>query len=109
MRHLRNNLKMTKLSNHDKTAIWCTLSWLLLSSLRVSELLGSSKKRQEFDTAKTLRWEDVEVIHEAVGARKVAVLRLHLRATKTVKTNPRQVVEIPQTMSFLCPYLAFGL
>ena len=83
MRTVRNDLKMTKLSNHDKTAIWCVLSWLLLGSLRVSELLGSSKKKYEFDTMKTLRWDDVEILHESEGAKKVAVIRLHLRATKT--------------------------
>ena len=107
MRTLRNNFKMTKLSNHDKIAIWCVLSWLLLGSLRVSELLGSSKKKYEFDTMKTLRWDDVEILHESEGAKKVAVIRLHLRATKTEKTAPSQVVEIPHTTGLLCPYIAF--
>ena len=37
----------------------------------------------------------------------MAIIRLHLRSTKTEKTTPNQVVEIPQTRGFLCPYKAY--
>ena len=80
-----------------------------MGSLRISELLGSSKDREEQDQDKCLRWEDLEIIEESEGKIPVKIIRLHLRQPKTVRSSPAQIVEIPQATGPLCPYMSYWM
>ena len=108
MRAFRDNLKLLPLKMGDKGVIWMACAWLFLGSLRPSELFGSGKAG-EHDVQKTLRWSDLEVVEEKEGNTKVKIVRLTLRQPKTARSSPVQIVEIPQTDGFLCPYKAYWI
>ena len=52
MRQLRDNLKRHNMGYEEKLLTWVVVTWMLMGSLRGSELLG--KDHKSFDPVKTL-------------------------------------------------------
>ena len=80
--------------------IWAIATTLFMGSLRPSEILCI--KTDEYDEAKSLLWSDVKFLETKVENKKLEFLQLRVRHSKTSKSMPEQIIEIPEVDSKMC-------
>ena len=83
-----------------KRMIWAIATTLFMGSLRPSEILCI--KTDEYDEAKSLLWSDVKFLETKVENKKLEFLQLRVRHSKTSKSMPEQIIEIPEVDSKMC-------
>ena len=101
----RINLMKLKIPTRRKRTIWLVLVWLFFGSLRGSELLVPSKKH--YDPCKTLLAGDMKTKVVKTGKEVVNTIQLTLKAPKTSRSLPVQVVEMPEIGGWFCPWSAY--
>jgi hypothetical protein len=104
MRMARENLRDMRMSGERKRLIWTVLIFLFMGSLRASEILGTDPRK--FDPTKTLCGADIKIIKVEAQDEELRVIQLRLKQPKTARTNPQQLVELPETGGWLCPVQA---
>ena len=102
---LRIAIKMMKGPSRKKKVIWTALLWLFMGSMRGSEILAPNKAK--FDPNKTMLAGDVKEVTVKMGKERVNTLQLTLKNPKTSRTQPIQVVEMPELGGWLCPVHAY--
>ena len=99
------NLRKMKMPGHKKQAVWAALTFLFFGSLRGSEILAPRK--DQYDPVKTLLKRDVKLVELNTGKEMVSTIQLTLKSPKTSRSNPNQVVELPELGEWFCPVRAF--
>ena len=102
---LRVALKKMKGPSRKKKAIWTAIIWLFMGSMRGSEILSPSKAK--FDPNKTMLHRDVKEVTVKTGQEEVKTIQLKLKNPKTSRSQPIQVVELPELGGWLCPVQAY--
>lgn len=98
-------LRKLKIASHRKKAVWACLVFLFMGSLRGSEILATDKTK--YDPLKTLLAKDLKMVSVKTGGETVTTLQLTLKAPKTSRSLPVQVVELPEVGGWLCPVQAY--
>ena len=101
----KTNLRKMKMPGHKKQACWAALTFLFFGSLRGSEILAPRK--DQYDPVKTLLKRDVKLVELNTGKEMVSTIQLTLKSPKTSRSNPNQVVELPELGGWFCPVRAF--
>ena len=99
------NLRKKKMAGHKKQVVWAAMTFMFFGSLRGSELLAPRK--DQYDPVKTLFRKDVKLVELNTGKEVVSTVQLTLKAPKTSKSNPNQVVELPELGEWYCPVRAY--
>ena len=88
-----------------KRMIWAITTTLFMGSLRPSEIM--CVKNDEYDEAKSLLWSDVKFLETKIENKKLEFLQLRIRHSKTSKSMPEQIIEIPEVDSKMCAVKAW--
>ena len=102
---IRTNLREMGIAGHRKQAIWVVANFLFMGSLRGSEILAPEKTK--YDPLKTFLARDIKLVQVKTGDETVTTLQLTLKAPKTSRSMPTQVVELPEVGGWLCPVKAY--
>ena len=102
---VRLNLKEMRIAGHRKQAVWTVMNFLFMGSLRGSEILAPEKSK--YDPLKTFLTRDIKMVKVKMGDETVTTLQLTLKAPKTSRSLPTQVVELPEVGGWLCPVKAY--
>ena len=105
LKSLRIAIKAMKGPSTKKKVVWAAAIWLFMGSMRGSEILAPTKAR--FDPNKTMLQGDVKEMVVKMGEERVTTLQLTLKNPKTSRTQPVQVVELPELGGWLCPVKAY--
>ena len=81
--------------------------WLFCGSFRPSELLAGGEERGGDVGSKMIRWKDVQKLEEKREQGREEVVQIKLRAPKTIRSMPNQVVALPAISSTMYPVLAW--
>jgi hypothetical protein len=104
LKKARENLRGMRMSGERKRLIWTVLVFLFMGSLRASEILGTDPRK--FDPSKTLCGADIKIMKVEAQEEQLRVIQLRLKQPKTARTNPQQLVELPETGGWLYPVQA---
>ena len=80
------------------------VSWLFCGSFRPTELLAEGEDRHGGTGSKMIRWGDVKKLEEKRKEGKEEVVQIKLRAPKTVRTMPNQIVALPSIRSTMSQF-----
>ena len=107
LRRWKEIIKRREGHYEDRRMIWMAVSWLFCGSFRPTELLAEGEDRHGGTGSKMIRWRDVQKLEEKRKEGKEEVVQIKLRAPKTVRTMPNQIVALPSIRSTMCPVLAW--
>ena len=107
MRRWREIIKKRDCCYEDRRMIWMAVLWLFCGSFRPSELLAEGEERGGDVGSKMIRWKDVQKLEEKREQGREEVVQIKLRAPKTIRSMPNQVVALPAISSTMCPVLAW--
>ena len=105
MRILRKELKLTKLSETDRKAVWAVATLAFSGGFRPGELLCS--KELSYDPAVNLLRKDIKVKHLNVGGEETKILQIRLKAEKQNRKGGINLVDVYASDGKLCPVQAF--
>ena len=108
LRRWKEMIKRRQGEYEDRRMIWMAILWLFCGSFRPTELLAEGEERGNGVGFKMIRWKDVKKIEEKRGQKKQKVVQISLRAPKTVRSMPNQIVALPSIRSSMCPVLAWS-
>ena len=105
MIYLKRVISETCWPNEKKRRVWeiCCLLWN--GSLRVHEVLSTS--RNEFDPLTTLCSGDIETISDNVAGEQITLIRLHIKSPKERRIGNGVKLEIFENKTMCCPVRAW--
>ena len=102
LRHIKQAIKKTEHSSHDKRMLWATCVICFSGGLRCGEVL--CKKKNKFDADNNLLHKDLNL--KTVTA-DTEILQVTLRSEKQNKSGTPTICDIYPSKSSLCPVSAY--
>ena len=100
---LKNQLRLDNMDNSTKIMIFAAATIGFFGGFRMSELL--SRQENSYDPKYTLLKQDVAINSTTVNGKKVRMLSIKLKNSKTSKSS--EIVDVYENDSAICPVKAY--